>query len=214
MPDPTPPLKSAQDYAAVRDWPGYFRAVLGKPPRETLIKAIEAFNQAPPPAAPRLAIDLGCGEGRDTFELLGRGWRVLATDESVDGLDLLSSRVSPDHRSRLEIRHASFRHLQLPPADLVNASFCLPFCEPADFPALWCTVESAIKPGGRFAGQFFGDRDDWAALPDRTHHTRDEVERLLTGFELEMFNEESRQSMQATGAPKYWHVFHVVGCKR
>ena len=74
----------------------------------------------------------------------------------------------------------------------MNASFALPFCEPRHFPGLWSRIVAAIRPGGRFAGQFFGDRDTWASLPGRTHHSRDEVLELLEGFEIEMMNEEER----------------------
>ena len=206
--------KTAQDYAAVRDWSGYFGAVLGKPARETLLKALQGFEAAGEAEGPRFAIDLGCGEGRDTLELLGRGWRVLAIDESQEGLDLLTGRVPADARSRVETRRAPFRGLSLPTADLVNASFCLPFCQPADFPALWGTIVAAIRPGGRFAGQFFGERDEWAAIPDRTHHTRAQVDRLFADFLLESLQEEDRDSKTATGEPKHWHVFHVVARKR
>lgn len=207
------PLKPPQDYAEVRDWPGYFRAVLGKPPRETLMKALELFEAEG--RAPEAAIDLACGEGRDTLELLRRGWHVEAIEEHPDGFELLLPRVPAEHRSRLTTRAASFRGLTLPSVDLLNVSFALPFCEPADFPALWDTIVKSIKPGGRFAGQFFGNRDSWATMPDRTHHTREQVEELFEGFEFEMLNEEERDSAAVTtGEPKHWHVFHIVARKR
>ena len=34
-----PPMR-AQDYSEMEDWPGYFGAVLGKEPRETLVRAL------------------------------------------------------------------------------------------------------------------------------------------------------------------------------
>lgn len=203
--------KGAQDYAAVRDWPGYFKAVLGKPPRETLVKALELFEREGPPG---FAIDLACGEGRDALELLRRGWRVLAIEEHPMGFEMLLPRVSDEQRGRLETRLASFQGLTLPRADLVNVSFALPFCPPAEFPALWRTIVGAIRPGGRFAGQLFGERDSWASLPDRTHHTRAEVEELFRGFEFEMLQEEARDSFTATGQPKFWHVYHIVARRR
>jgi tellurite methyltransferase len=83
-----------------------------------------------------------------------------------------------------------FADMEVPDCDLVNASFALPFCEPRHFPALWSRIVAAVRPGGRIAGQFFGARDSWALLPDRTHHTREEVLQLLEGFEIEMMTEE------------------------
>lgn len=199
--------KTAQDYAATRDWPGYFRAVMGKPPRDTLLKALELF--AAEGKVSGEAVDLGCGEGRDTLELVRRGWRVVAIDESAEGIALLRERAA-----EVETRIACFRGLKLPATDLVNASFSLPFCEPADFPALWEEIVGAIRPGGRFAGQFFGNEDSWAGLPDRTHHTRAEVEALLAPFDVEMMQEENRDSMTVSGMPKHWHVFHVVARRK
>ena len=72
-----PPMR-AQDFSEVQDWPGYFGAVLGKGARETLVAALESFAQEGFTGG--LAVDVAAGEGRDTLELLHRGWRVVATD--------------------------------------------------------------------------------------------------------------------------------------
>jgi tellurite methyltransferase len=100
------------------------------------------------------------------------------------------------------------------PCDLVNASFALPFCEPRHFPELWTRIVAAIRPGGRFAGLFFGDRDSWASLPDRTHHSQDEVVKLLQGFEIEMMRTEERDDQPDVRNPKHWQLFHVVARKQ
>jgi tellurite methyltransferase len=201
----------AQDYAEVRDWPGYFSAVLGKPPRETLIAALDAFEREG--RKPGLAVDLGAGEGRDTLELLNREWRVVATDGHPDAFTHLWPRVPPDHRARLTTEEAAFADTRIPDCDLLNASFALPFCEPRDFPGLWTKIVQAIRPGGRFAGQLFGDRDSWASLPDRSHQSRAEVERLFQGFTFEMLNEEEKDETPDVRKPKHWHVFHIVARK-
>jgi tellurite methyltransferase len=52
------------------DWVNYYQAVEGRPPRETLLKALAHFEADSPLDQTRLAIDLGCGDGRDTVELL------------------------------------------------------------------------------------------------------------------------------------------------
>jgi len=207
------PLK-AHEYAQRRDWPRYYTAVAGKGPRDTLLKALELFEKEPAPGAPRLAVDLGCGSGRDTFELLNRGWRVLATDSHPMAIDLLFPQVPAAQLSRLECLVAGFEKLEIPDADLVNASYALPFCDPAEFPRLWDRIVRATPAGGRFAGQFFGPRDDWAALPDRTHHTRAQVEHLLADFILEQINEVENREAGVTGEVKNWHIFHVVARKR
>lgn len=215
---PGSPQKKAMDYAAVRDWPGYFQVMLGKPARETLAKALELFEKEQIAHSDKTAIDLGCGEGRDTLELLRRGWMVTAIDAHPMAIDLLVPRVPSDQRSQLVTHVAEFdselwgapKH---PPVSLLNASFCLPFCDRDTFPAVWQRVVASIRTGGRFAGQLFGDRDSWATLPDRTHHARHEVERLFHGFVWEELREEEKDDKDALGNPKHWQVFHIVARK-
>lgn len=215
---PTPgpaPAPKAQHFAEKRDWPGYFKVVLGKPPRETLLSALDRFDREAAAAAdpPPLAIDLGCGEGRDTLELLSRGWRVLAIDSHPNAFDLLLPRVPSAHRDRLSAKMCGFEDLTFPHARLINASFSLPFCEPTHFDALWSRIVAAIEPGGRFAGQFFGDRDSWASLPDRSHQTEPRARQLLADLEVEEFRIDEKDDNDAGGNPKHWHVFHIVARK-
>jgi len=149
--------------------------------------------------------------------LLERGWGVLAIDSSEEGLRRLRSRrgVSEAERAgRLETVLATFDGAELPAARLVNASFCLPFCPPEHFDGLWRRIDRAIEAGGRFAGQFFGERDTWAALPDRTHLPRRRVVELFEGYVVEYFSEEDRPGEDGSGFRKHWHVFHIVARKR
>jgi len=201
----------AQDYSELEDWPGYFAAVLGKGARETLIAALDSFAREG--FAGGLAVDLAAGEGRDALELLARGWRVVATDSHPEAFTHLWPRVPDALRPRLTTVQEDFAEMPVRDCDLVNASFALPFCAPRHFPGLWSRIVASIRPGGRFAGQFFGDRDSWAALPDRTHHSRDEVLELLAGFEIEMMQTEERDDGPEVRNPKHWQLFHVVAKK-
>lgn len=211
--DPSRPLYA---YAATRDWPGYFAASAGRPPRDTLLGALERFEREGVPngcVSPPLAVDLGCGDGRDTAELLRRGWRVVAIDGHEEAFERMGARTDIEHRDRLEMRLSAFEECQIPACRLLNASFSLPFCEPGRFAGLWKVLTLAIEPGGRFAGQLFGDRDSWAKLADRSHQTRDEVERLLRAFEVELLQEEDREGEDCSGTGKHWHVFHIIARK-
>ncbi|HZW11140.1 MAG TPA: class I SAM-dependent methyltransferase [Phycisphaerales bacterium] len=219
MTDPPTHPKPAHAYAAQRDWPAYFAVVAGKPPRDTLLDALRRFDAegiggtaVPAVRQVPLAIDLGAGEGRDTAELLRRGWRVLAIDGHPDAIRRLRERDLP-HPDRLQITGAPFEGLSLPRATLINASFSLPFCPPQHFDALWRTIVASIEPGGRFAGQLFGDRDDWAAIPDRSHHTRAQAEALLAPLDVELFSELEDDSKDALDNPKHWHRFDIVARK-
>ena len=209
--EPNVPPMRPQDYAEVQDWPGYFGAVLGLGARETLVAALNAFAREGFTGG--FAVDLAAGEGRDTLELLEQGWRVLATDGQPDAFSYLWPRVPEALNPHLTTIVANFAEVQIPHCDMVNVSYALPFCEPPHFPGLWSRIVAAIRPGGRFAGQFFGKRDSWASLQGRMHHSRDEVLKLFEACEIEMMNEEETDDPPDVRNPKHWHVFHVVARK-
>lgn len=209
------------DFAARGDWSGYFRNVLGKPPRETLLKALAGFDAeiasseaVPRGASSRFAIDLGAGEGRDSLELLRRAWTVLAIEMLPEGIQLLREQTPAGHRARLHTQIATFADAWWPACDLFNSSFALPFCPPGQFDGLWRRITASIRPGGRFAGQLFGDRDSWGRCGHALPHSRADVERLFSGYDFELLNEEEKDDTTAGGELKHWHVFHIVARKR
>jgi tellurite methyltransferase len=185
---------------------GYYAATREGGPRKTLLAALDA---APTTG---FAIDLGCGTGRDTVELLRRGWRVLAVDAEADAVAELRRR--PEAReagARLETSVARFEAIELPPADLINSSFALPLCPPEQFPALWQRIRASLKPGARIAIQLFGPRDSWARRePPPCIHDRSAVDALLSGLTVEMLDEEETDTTTPRGQQKHWHIFHVV----
>lgn len=210
--DPDLPPMTAQDYSEANDWPRYFGAVLGNAARETLVTAVDRFAQEG--VTDGFAVDLAAGEGRDTLELLRRGWRVVATDNHPEAFTHLWPRVPEALHARLSTLEVEFSETQIPTCDLVNASYALPFCESCYFDGLWNGIVAAIRPGGRFAGQFFGKRDSWASLPGRTHHSKGEVLQLMKSFEIEMMDEEESDDAPDVRSPKHWQLFHVVAKKR
>jgi SAM-dependent methyltransferase len=198
----------------VRDWTAYYQAVAGRPPRDTLLNALERFEAEPQNSHVPFAVDLGCGDGRDTAELLRRRWHVLSIDGEPAAIAHLQSRTDLDQQ-RLDTRIERFESLTLPESvDLINASFCLPFCPPSSFGFLWESITNALRPGGRFSGQLFGDRDSWALHTNLTHHRRVKVESLLEPFSVEWLAEEEHPGQTALGEDKYWHLFHIVARKR
>lgn len=201
-------------HRTVRDWTRYYEKVRGNPPRETLLAALDAFEaegRGPVPDGQRpLAVDLGCGDGRDTVELLRRGWRVFATDGHPEALGRLVARPDIRPGPQLTLGYCLLEAVEVPAARLISFSYSLPFCLPERFGALWGRMRSALEPGGRLAGQLFGDRHTWAKHADRTHHTAGEVGVLLEGLEIEQLETEERDGEDATGRPVHWHLFHVV----
>ncbi len=191
-------------------WAAYYEKLRDRPPRRTLLLALDRFG-APPAGA--LAIDLGCGDGRDTIEMLRRGWRVVAVDAEPEALRRLQDRPLPPG-SELTPIVARFEDVPLPLGlSLVNSSFAMPLCEPEAFHRLWQRIREALPAGGRFSGQWYGPRDSWVGRPGITFVSRDEALELLKGLDLEMFEEEEADSVTPRGTPKHWHIFHVVARK-
>ncbi|MBD2180464.1 class I SAM-dependent methyltransferase [Aerosakkonema funiforme] len=195
-------------------WPRYYQAVAGRVPRNTLLAALERFDNEEPDRKGRFAVDLGCGEGRDTVELLRRGWRVLAIDGNAEAFERMLARPDLQNVELLETKLGKFQDTTWPETDLINGSFCLPFCPPEYFSQLWDKIVQSIRVGGRFSGQLFGDRDDWAKIPTHSHFTQAQVEKFLEPFEIEVFNIEEEDGKTALQEPKHWHIFHIVARKK
>jgi membrane dipeptidase len=188
-----------------RPWSRYFRSA-GFDARPTLLDAVARFS------APGLAVDLGAGTGRDTLELLRRGWRVCSIDLESEAVDRIVELAGAD-AERLEARVGRYESIDWPRCDLLNASFSLPFCAAPEFPAVWERIHESLRPGGRFCGQLFGVDDEWART-GLLVYTRGEVEQLLAPYEIESLSEFAGEGPTTIGKTKRWHVFHVVARKR
>jgi SAM-dependent methyltransferase len=191
-------------------WKAYYEATAGRPPRRTLLSALERFGAGAPPGR---AVDLGCGDGRDTIELLRRGWSVIAIDAEPEAIARLQARPDLPRAAKLVAQCGRFEDLSWPAAALVNASFALPICRPADFPALWEKLTRSLAPGGRFAGQLYGLHDSWAANPAMTFFDEESARRLFDDYAIELFETEESDAVTPRGVAKHWHMFHVVARK-
>jgi tellurite methyltransferase len=193
-------------------WETYYQKISGRQPRQLVIDVLERFGTRPS-TSPRHAIDLGSGDGTETAYLLAHGWHVLAVDSEPSAFTYLKDKIPAEAQDRLQTQVAKFEEVVLAPADLIHASFSLPFCHPQRFSELWNKIMQNLNPGGRFAGQLFGVNDTWGTNADMTFFTREQALALFTGFEVESFHEEDEDG-QSTSGPKHWHIFHVIAQKR
>ena len=196
------------------DWKDYYTAVSDKPPRETLIAALELYQNENADTEKLFAVDLGCGSGRDTFELLKNGWKVYATDREQAAIDIIRKNLPERYRHKLTTVVSAFENIVIPKADLINASYSLPFCLPLCFDKLWMKIDNAIVKGGRFAGVFFGMNDEWAKFGDMTFLERNKIEFMFKNFRIEYFHEKDEMGETAIGEKKHWHVYSVIAKKR
>ena len=134
---------------------------------------------------------------------------MLAIDRETDAARVLARRLPAAWSRRLTTVIVPMEEMRLPSADLVYASVSLPFCPPDRFPALWPTIRKAVRPGGHFAGQLFGDRDEWQGDPSMTFHSRRAVNRLVRGWKAELLRETDEDGQSSEG-PKRWHFFDLI----
>jgi tellurite methyltransferase len=202
-------------------WSRYYQVTVERPAWRTVRRAIELFaaedrtaapagGSAARPGGPRLAVDLGCGAGRDARELLRAGWRVIAMDREPEALRVLTEAAGPDLAPRLKTRLADLATVLVPACDLVNASLCLPFLEPDAYAATWVRVVDALPAGGRLAAMLFGDRDDSATDPTMTCPAPERVEADLAGFAIEHWSVTEEDTTTALGEPHHFHLIEVV----
>ena len=192
-------------------WQEYYDAIQGRSPRQHLVNALELFK-APVLQAPQLAIDLGCGDGTESIYLLENGWHVLAIDGEPAAIKHLLAKTPEDLAINLQTQVVRFEALTFPDADLIHASYSLPFCPPEHFSTLWQKIIASVKRNGRFAGQLFGVNDSWSDSTKMTFHTKQEALALFETFEIEYFAERDEDGQAASG-PKHWHDFTIIAKK-
>ena len=193
------------------DYSAYYARTRDRPPRATLLRALDAF--AAEGRSPLLIADLGCGTGRDGLEMLRRGHRVVAVDREEAALKAFLGRVPQAWRSRLHLVCADLRSWIPPPADLVNASFVLFTLEREEAALLLARVRRALSPGGRFAGHLLGPGDSWVREGRCFGVERGELAAWFSGMELEWLEEERCRAVTPRGRFKWWHLWHIVARK-
>ena len=194
----------------------YYTMTRHSAPCKTLRIALDYFEaSAERERLPKLAIDLGCGMGRDTAELLRRGWQVVAIDREPAALQALVVEWPHSHCSKLELRCAPFEQISvLTRATLINASMSLFFCDQSTLLRLWQLIRNALPDGGRFAGHLLGMQDGWVRDGNAVGLTELEVRNHLRGYIVERFAERRRLGKLANGQVKAWHIFHVVARRK
>ncbi len=184
-------------------------------PAKLLLQAltlIETDTTLSAQSKPLQALDLGCGTGKDTVELLRRNWRVLAVDFSQAGIDTLLSRPEANqYKASLETQVASFGEVSFRAAALVAAMLSLPYGPPESFDSVWQMLVSSLVPGGYFVGQLFGP-DHYKGMNHVVRRSRSEIDKMLAGLEV-LHLEEINQEIEHEGEATHFHYFEIIARK-
>ena len=121
----------------------------------TMTPAPDIFSQAFiqfAPKAPGRCLDIGAAYGVATLPALARGASVIANDIDERHLQILSSRVQPEYRSRLELAPGDFPDkLDFPPGSIGAALICrvMHFFDGTRIERAAAKVFNWLAPGGR-----------------------------------------------------------------
>jgi SAM-dependent methyltransferase len=188
------------------DWENFYKHTKDAQPWGYLMKAASLV-----PTKGK-ALDLGCGAGRDTRYLLQEGFEVIAVDADPHAMAILATFP----QGRLRAVQSRFEDFTFEPEyyDLINAQFALPFIPKERFHEVFAHLKASLRPGGIFAGQFFGLHDQWNTPESpMTFFSREQAKEELRDLEVLDFREIDEDGHTADGSPKHWHVYHIVARK-
>ncbi|MHB8710099.1 MAG: class I SAM-dependent methyltransferase [Minisyncoccota bacterium] len=181
----------------MNNWNDYLKKTKNMKARPLLVEALPYVKNK------NHALDLGCGAGDDSRFLKEEGFLVTSVDNNPEVKKYVDS-------PNLVI--STYANFDFPTEyyDLVNAQHSLPFNPPESFNPMFERLTKSLKPGGIFAGQFFGKEDSWSSDKSMTFHTEAEIRSLLSSYKVHVFREEKKEGKTVSGDTKFWHVFHVI----
>jgi hypothetical protein len=186
-----------------QNWKEYVEKTKNSKPRPLLVEALMFVLEK------NQALDLGAGALNDSSCLLNENFNhVTAVDKEAVAGDIAKS--FPSDRFTYSI--SSFENYNFPfnTYDLINAQFSLPFISPESFGEVWEKIKNSLKKEGVFAGQLFGEHDEWSKNPQMTFQNAEKVDELLKSFEILSLSEVEKDSLTAKGDMKHWHIFHFI----
>jgi|CXWL01.1.fsa_nt_gi SAM-dependent methyltransferase len=157
------------------------------------------------------AMDLGAGVGTASHWLSDHGYSVTAVDSLHEAIVRLNRRFAVN--PLVDVVEADFSKITLFESDVIVAGFSLFFVPKWRFKGTWKSISNALKPGGLFAGQFLGRKDEWND-GKRTIHSAQTLKNLLKDFEILYWEEVDREGKTIINKTKHWHIFHVVAKKK
>lgn len=191
-------------------WSEYYEITKDKPPTRLLVEALKYVNETG-----GIALELGAGSPRDSKFLIEKGFEVIAVDKTSESKDLFGELVK---NNKLQFVQSSFSDFNFSDYnyDFVSAQRALPFIETkSELIRVLNRMKEGLKRDGVFASHFFGIKDTWC-LEEKpmSFVDKDELVRLLDGFEIKKFEESEEDSTTANGTPHHWHVFEIIAVKK
>ncbi len=183
-------------------WTVYQKRTASGRPRPLLVEALSYVKEK------GAAMDLGAGALNDTQFLLDleNGFREIVAIDITPQFKELS--VPPNVQFSYVQKRLEEYQFPIDRFDLISAQYILPFIPKDDFNNIWMNIYAALKTGGVFTGQLFGEHDDWFGRENMTFHTKNEMGKLTSKFEPLVCNE--REYTEENERKKHWHYFDFI----
>lgn len=184
----------------IPNWLEYQQRTASGKPRPLLVEAVSHISEK------NAALDMGAGALNEAQFLLSSGFtEVIAVDITPQFKEMVIS-----NGSTFVYEEKPFEQYEFPTDyfDLISAQYSLPFVSEDVFLVVWKHIYASLKKGAVFTGQFFGPRDDWSARKDMNFTTADEVQKLISGFEVIARREQ--EYTEEVARKKHWHYFDLI----
>ena len=186
-------------------WEEYYETTQDAEPHQNVVMFLRKNRK------PGIAVDLGCGAGRDTVLLLKHGWTVVSYDINNNAQYILE-RITPEERSRFTFVKSRHQDAEIPKCDLVVANDSMHYLSKEEFKTLVNKIYDSLNPNGDFIAEFLGNKDDWAKNdPDNAFISLKELREIMGNrFEIEAFREHEVDKPTLEGEQKHWHTVSVI----
>lgn len=186
-------------------WEEYYDTTQDAEPHQNVVMLLRKNRK------PGIAVDLGCGAGRDTVLLLKHGWTVISYDINNNAQYILD-RITPEEKGRFTFVKARHQDAEIPKCDLVVANDSMHYLSKEEFKTLVDKIYDSLNPNGDFIAEFLGNKDDWAKNdPDNAFISLKELKEIMGNkFEFEAFREHEFDKPTLDGQQKHWHTVSVI----
>lgn len=139
---------------------------------------------------PKTALDLGCGQGRNSLYLAQRGLEVTALDQNELSLEILSSIVEQEHLD-IDVQSYDINSASLTGHyDLIVSTVVLMFLQADRIPAIIRNMQEQTNSGGYNLIVCAMDTEDYSCkLPFPFTFKEGELKDYYQGWELLKYNE-------------------------
>ncbi len=193
----------------------YYQNTKDKKPNDILVKYISKYHQKKNNNG-NIAIDLGCGAGRDSVYLLKHGFSVIGVDKE-NVAEIVTDKLNCREKKNFKFVNENFEKLEelrrfnKYNCNLLVANYSLSFCDKYEFNKMWKVIKNCIIIDGYFVGNLFGINDEWNNNQNNmSFFAKEDILKLFSDFNILELNEINKKSKTGLGEFKNWHFFEII----